>query len=185
MGGESWLKKLDSQEDYSCVRKARYHHEGESWPKKLHSQEDYSCVRKARYHHEGESWPKKLQIQEDYSCVKKAPSHHEGESWPKKLYGLENYSYVKSERLTKRMKVGPRYCKKKKTTVVSWRVLSPYKDESGLMKLYGQENYGCVRKTPSHQKGESWPKGPVSSGGHCLTKGVIVGQKVLYVPEDY
>jgi len=28
----SWPKKLDSQEDYSCVRKARYHHEGESWP---------------------------------------------------------------------------------------------------------------------------------------------------------
>jgi len=65
--------------------------------------------------------------------------------------------------LTKRMKVGPRYC-----TVRSRRLQLCYEgtvsqDESGLMKLYGQENYGCVRRTPSHQKGESWPKGPVSS----------------------
>merc|ERR1712021_273821 len=94
-------------------------------------------------------------------------------------------------RLTTRMKVGPGYCMVKKTTVVSWRDLSPYEDESKLMKLYGQENYGCVRRTPSHQKGESWPKGFVCSRrlqvyqDGTLTKGKKIVPKDLYCQKDY
>merc|ERR1712110_1232755 len=53
--------------------------------------------------------------------------------------------------------------------------------------------YSYVKSELSHQTNESWPKilyctvkkTTVVSRGHCLTKGVIFGQKVLYVPEDY
>jgi len=79
----------------------------------------------------------------------------------------------------------------KRTTVVSGRHRLTKRVKVGQKDLYCQEDYSCVKRTLSHQRGDSWPKGFVCSRrlqlcqDDTLTKGKKIVPKDLYCQEDY
>merc|ERR1712008_143258 len=86
----------------------------------------------------------------------------------------------------------------KRTTVVSGRHRLTKKVKVGQKDLYRQEDYSCVKstlscvkRTLSHQRGDSWPKGFVCSRrlqlcqDDTLSNGKKNVPKDLYCQKDY